>query len=152
MWELSIVVKWSEYNSWVLQRYSQSEKYEKNYRSVRDIVPKCLQNQYSVFCVLFIMTDGTDDIFIIIDIRLLLHVLFADIFRCDDGVAELLFPVRGYLRFYFRSRDGCRPSRLLFDLRLIGKSYGPSRDGRAAAVAAAATARSHPPFRGRTHN
>lgn len=47
---------------------------------------------------------------------------------------------RGYLRFYFRGRDGCRPGRLLFDLRLIGKSYGLSRDGRAAATAAAAAA------------
>ena len=45
-----------------------------------------------------------------------------------------------YLRFYFCSRDGCRPGRLLFDLRLIGKSYGPSRDRRAAGAAAAAPA------------
>lgn len=45
-----------------------------------------------------------------------------------------------YLRFYFRGGDGCRPGRLLFDLRLIGKSYGPSRDRRAAAAAATAVA------------
>lgn len=35
---------------------------------------------------------------------------------------------RGYLWFYLGASDGCRPGRLLFDLRLIGKSYGPRRD------------------------
>jgi len=45
-----------------------------------------------------------------------------------------------YLRFYFRGRGGCRPGRLLFDLRLIGKNYEPSRDRRVAGAIAAAVA------------